>query len=152
MVVHKRKKNTRLRGKTTHGWGSMKKRRGAGHRGGRGNAGSGKRGDCKKPRYWGDPTYMGKHGFVKKNIKIIYYPINIRAVEQQLRSWVQKGKASEEKEVYHIDLVKLGYNKLLSTGKVTKKMKIVVTAASPDAVEKVKAAGGEITASKIAEG
>ena len=51
MTINKRKKNTRQSAGTTHGCGSMKKRRGAGNRGGRGNAGSGKRGDAKKQRY-----------------------------------------------------------------------------------------------------
>ena len=49
MVLNKRKKNSRMRGNTTHGYGSMKKNRGAGNRGGRGMAGSGKRADQKKP-------------------------------------------------------------------------------------------------------
>ena len=49
MSVNKRKKNTRMRAKTTHGYGSMKKNRGAGNRGGRGMAGSGKRADQIKP-------------------------------------------------------------------------------------------------------
>ena len=42
MVVNKRKKNLRQRAGTTHGYGSMKKNRGAGNREGRGNAGAGK--------------------------------------------------------------------------------------------------------------
>ena len=45
MTHNKRKKNSRQRGEWTHGWGAKKKHRGAGHRGGRGNAGSGKRGE-----------------------------------------------------------------------------------------------------------
>ena len=48
MVINKSKKKLKYRGSKTHGCGSMKKRRGAGHRGGRGAAGSGKRGDTKK--------------------------------------------------------------------------------------------------------
>ena len=48
MTATKRKKNTRMRAHTTHGWGSMKKRRGAGNRGGRGMAGTGKRAAQKK--------------------------------------------------------------------------------------------------------
>ena len=57
-MVVTRKKNTRQRGSKTHGCGSMKKRRGAGHRGGRGAAGSGKRGDCKKPSIWKNKKYV----------------------------------------------------------------------------------------------
>ena len=62
MPVNKRKKATRFRAKTTHGYGSMKKNRGAGNRGGRGMAGSGKRADQKKPtilKLYGN-EYFGK--------------------------------------------------------------------------------------------
>src|SRR3989338_2684643 len=84
MTINKRKKNTRQRGKTTHGWGARKKHRGAGNRGGRGMAGSGKRADQKKPsilKEYGN-TYFGKFGFkipqkIKKQIK----EINISTIE-----------------------------------------------------------------------
>ena len=57
MTVNKRKKNSRQRGSHTHGWGAMKKHRGAGNRGGRGAAGSGKRADSKKPSIWTGPYF-----------------------------------------------------------------------------------------------
>jgi large subunit ribosomal protein L15 len=62
-MTNKRSKQSRNRGSHTHGGGSMKKRRGAGSRGGKGKAGSGKRGDAKKPMYWKDKNYFGKKGF-----------------------------------------------------------------------------------------
>ncbi len=65
----KRKKVTKYRGSKTHGGGSMKKRRGAGSRGGRGRAGSGKKGDVKKPSYWHEYPYSGKKGFVSRKEK-----------------------------------------------------------------------------------
>ncbi len=43
------KKNKRQRGLSSHGWGHKKKHRGAGNRGGKGMAGTGKRADTKKP-------------------------------------------------------------------------------------------------------
>ena len=49
MTVNRRKKVVKQRGSHTHGWGSKKKHRGAGNRGGRGMAGSGKRADQRKP-------------------------------------------------------------------------------------------------------
>ena len=64
MVVNKRKKNSRQRGSTTHGFGSKKKHRGHGSRGGSGLAGTGKRADAKKPSFWHDTEYFGGHGFV----------------------------------------------------------------------------------------
>jgi large subunit ribosomal protein L15 len=121
MAVHMRKKNSRQRGSKTHGWGSMKKHRGAGHRGGRGMAGTGKRCDSKKPMIWGDLKYFGKHGFKKKNIKVIIKPITIRIVEQKLNAWTNKNLIEEKAGTYNIELKRLGYNKLLSNGKVTNK-------------------------------
>ena len=70
MPVHKRKKVTKQRGSKTHGWGSMKKHRGAGNRGGRGKAGTGKRADTKKPtiiNLFGAKGYFGKKGFLQNN-------------------------------------------------------------------------------------
>ena len=48
MVVNRRKKVVKYRGHSNHGGGMRKKRRGAGSRGGRGNAGTGKRAGHKK--------------------------------------------------------------------------------------------------------
>ena len=42
MVVHKRKKNTRIRGARTCGWGFRQKHKGHGNKGGVGLAGSGR--------------------------------------------------------------------------------------------------------------
>ncbi|MBT7903559.1 50S ribosomal protein L15 [Candidatus Woesearchaeota archaeon] len=142
MVVNKRKKDTRQRAGTTHGYGSMKKNRGAGHRGGRGNAGSGKRGDAKKPRYW-KSKYFGKSGFhsvLRKNI----VAINLRSLELSLEKFVSTGIIAKKGETYTIDLNKLGYNKLLGTGKATKKLNITVDYCSAKAQQKVEDAGGKL--------
>ncbi len=144
MVVIKRKKNSRQRGGTTHGWGSMKKHRGAGNRGGRGMAGSGKKADQLKPSLWKNKKYFGKYGFKKKGIKIEISPINILLLEEKIASLEAAGKISKENDVYVVDLEKLGYNKLLSSGKATKKFKITVPYASNNAIEKIKSAGGEV--------
>jgi large subunit ribosomal protein L15 len=151
MAINKRKKNRRQRGSKTHGWGAMKKHRGAGHRGGRGMAGTGKRCDSKKPMIWGDVKYFGKHGFKKKNVKTVFKTITIRIIEQKLDRWASKNLIEEKAGAYSIDLAKIGYNKLLSNGKVTKKLNIQVAHASPKAVEKVKAAGGDISGMKTKE-
>ena len=141
MVTHKLKKKVKYRGSKTHGCGSMKKRRGAGHRGGRGAAGSGKRGDAKKPSIWGG-RYFGKYGFTSQNSKI--KSINFKEIEIKIPQLVKKGLAKETKGVFDIDLTKLGYGKLLSTGKITKKMNIKVKSFSKSAAEKIKKAGGKL--------
>lgn len=144
MTVNKRKKSSRFRGSHTHGWGAKKKHRGSGHRGGRGNAGSGKRADSKKPSFWKDTEYFGKHGFKQKGPGVVYEGINIRTLEGMISRLIKEGFAKEEKGAINIDLGAVGYTKLLSSGRVTKKMIITVLMASPDAVEKIKKAGGEV--------
>jgi len=135
MVVNKRTKFSRQRASHTHGWGSKKKHRGAGNRGGRGMAGTGKRGDQMKTLHWKDKKYFGKHGFKKKGLKKEVNTINIDYVEENLDKFLKEGV---------VDLGKLGYNKLLGKGHVKSKLKIKVDNASAKAVEKVKKAGGEV--------
>jgi len=129
MVDRKRKKNSRLRGSHTHGWGAKKKHRGAGSRGGRGNAGSGKRGDAKKPRYWNDMSYYKSKGFVSLRSKL--KSINIKNLN--------KFKETS------IDLTKAGFDKLLSNGVVDKKYNIIVSYASESAIKKIEDAGGSVS-------
>jgi large subunit ribosomal protein L15 len=143
MTVKMRKKNSRQRGSHTHGWGSKKKHRGAGNRGGRGMAGTGKRGDAKKPSIW-KKRYLGKYGFKKKNIKVKINAINIRTIEQEILKLLNLKLAEEKDGSVVLDLKKIGYNKLLSNGKVSRKLKITTPYASASAIEKIKAAGGEV--------
>jgi large subunit ribosomal protein L15 len=149
----KRKKNIRQRGSKTHGWGAMKKHRGAGNRGGRGNAGSGKRGDQKKPSYWNalrphdqkkGKAYFGKHGFASVQ-PVDYVIINVQELNRQLPSWAAEKKVTKSGDSYTVDLGTLGYTKLLGTGKISHKVKVTVRKASPGAVEKISAAGGSVT-------
>lgn len=133
MVINRRKKNSRQRGSWTHGWGEKKKHRGAGHRGGRGNAGSGKRGDATKPSIW-KAKYFGKKGFNPHSIKC--KSINISELDKLI---IEKQIKEEI-----IDLNKYGYDKLLGVGHTKNKLQIVVGKASQKAVEKIKAAGGEV--------
>tara|TARA_Y100000310_G_scaffold299251_1_gene333917 strand:- start:2672 stop:3109 length:438 start_codon:yes stop_codon:yes gene_type:complete len=141
MTVNKRKKVSRCRGSMTHGGGSKKKRRGAGNRGGKGMAGSGKRGDSKKPSLW-KQKYFGKYGFTSKNTGKIN-ATNIDYLEENLLKLPQD-VVSKEDEFFSVDLKKLGFNKLLSKGKVINKYKIRVTYASKKAIEKIKNNGGEV--------
>lgn len=144
MVVNRRKKVTRQRGSSTYGWGKNKHRN-SGSKGGFGNAGTGKKSDNKKPSIWGTKTdYFGKHGFVSKGQYADVKAINLRDVEDKLNNWVAGKQVSHEAGVFVVDLSKLGYDKLLSSGKVLRKLKITVSSASEGAVEKVKAAGGEL--------
>ncbi len=137
MTTNSRRKNSRHRGSHTHGWGSMKKHRGAGHKGGAGMAGTGKRADSKKPSIW-KLDYFGRRGFNTHN-KPEVIPVNILYIEEHLKEF-----STEENGNYIIDLTKKGYTKLLGKGKVTKKLIIKVASASKGVAEAVKEAGGEV--------
>ena len=138
-MMHKRKKNTRQQGSKTWGWGAMKKHRGKGNKGGAGMAGSGKRGDAKKPANWNDKKYFGKYGFKRKKKEQI--TISIARIEQKYITEAEKG----------LDLTKFGFNKLLGQGTPTKKYNITIAKASKKAIEKIKKAGGTVTLAETPE-
>ncbi len=146
MVVNKRKKSSRQRGSWTHGWGAKKKHRGAGHRGGRGHAGSGKRGDAKSPSYTRIKGYFGKHGFHSKASRVA--AVNIGYLNAHADALVKKGMMTKSGDTYTIDISKLSFGKLLGSGSVSKRLIITVAAASKSAVDKVSAKGGSVTMSK----
>ncbi len=141
MKLVKKKKSVHYRGGQTHGCGSKKKRRGAGNRGGRGNAGSGKRADQKRPSYWQIPT--GKHGFVHHNATVLK-AINMEYLQRSIRRLVEEKKATFENGVYTINLTSLGFDKLLSKGKVNLQWEIHVEKATEQAIKKVEASGGKV--------
>jgi large subunit ribosomal protein L15 len=121
----------------THGKGK-KAGRGAGLRGGRGNAGLNKHKYMYMMKYM--PDHFGHHGFkrpqsILKDIKTI----NIGDLEEKFPDKTT------------IDLEKEGYDKLLGGGSITKKFKIKVTSASEKAIEKIKEKGGDVELPKITE-
>jgi large subunit ribosomal protein L15 len=149
MVARLRKKNTRQRGTNTHGWGSMKKHRGAGNRGGRGRAGTGGAGGSasgsKKPSVW--KKHVGgkdpeKRGFTSRKNQAT--AINAGHLSSIIPRLVREGHAVDEKGTIAIDLKKIGVTKLLGAGKVTQKLNITVDVMTAAAQEKVSAAGGSV--------
>jgi large subunit ribosomal protein L15 len=144
MTAYKRKKNTRQRAGTTHGYGSMKKHRGAGSRGGRGNAGSGKRGDAKKPTFRVKKGFdLGRVGFGK--IRLNISTINIVDLQKRIGTLVASGIMTESKGTFKINLADIKTDKLLGSGKISTKFDITTKYASQRAIEKVEAAGGKVT-------
>jgi len=143
MPARKQKKFKRYRGSKTHGCGSMKKRRGAGNKGGRGNAGSGKRGDSKKPTMLKNKRIFGKHGFIRPN-KSTINTINISYFEEKYLKLKNLGKIKEENGFSVIDLKDFKCQKLLSAGKPTRKYHITALYASEGALTKIKEKGGEV--------
>lgn len=144
----KRKKIVRMRGTKRHGWG-IQKHRGAGNRGGRGMAGTGKRADQFKPtilNLYGN-EYFGKHGFKRHNTKE-QKGVNLAWLEIKANDLAEKKLITKQNDIFVVDLDNLGFNKLLSTGKISKKFNITTDYASEKAILKVEEAGGKVTARK----
>ena len=129
-------KNSRTRGR------GHKKGRGAGLRGGRGNAGCHK---TKRIMYERVGRVWGAHGFKRpQTVVMANNAINLNVIEENASEWVNQGNATKKGKTISIDLKKMGYDKLLGTGVPSQAYNITIRAASAKAVEKVEAAGGEI--------
>ena len=152
MTAHKRRKFSRMRGTSSHGWGSKKKHRGAGHRGGKGMAVTGKRADQKKPtilKLYGN-DYYGKKGF-RRPQKMIrkLKAINLKDIQKNLENYMKEKIITKEGEYYLVDLSKLGYDKLLGGGKLEAKLKIRTDHYSKNAIKKVEEKGGAIVQENV---
>lgn len=144
MVLNHRKKNSRHRGSWTHSWGEKKKHRGAGSRGGRGNAGSGKRGDAKKPSYWKIKNFVGKHGFTNPTEKKIT-TISISILNTKIESIVLAGNAIKDGSKYKINLSDIKVDKLLGTGNPLYSFEIIAKAATAGSIKKIEEKGGSVS-------
>ncbi len=144
MVVNHRKKSSRHRGSWTHGFGEKKKHRGAGSRGGRGNAGSGKRGDAKKPSYWKIKNFVGKHGFTNatsRNVPVI----SISQLNTNIEKLVVSGNAIKDGNSYKINLSDIGVEKLLGTGIPKFVFHIIVKQSTEGAIKKIESLKGSVS-------
>ncbi|MCQ2964194.1 MAG: 50S ribosomal protein L15 [archaeon] len=141
-MIRKQRKINKMRGSRSNGGGCTKKRRGAGHKGGKGKAGAGK-------HHWTttvieNKNYFGKHGFKRPQKTIYkYYPVNLGFLNDKAEQFVEEGKATKEGDVIVIDVTELGYNKVLANGYLTAPLTIKAPEFSESAVAKIEEAGGE---------
>lgn len=132
----------KFRGHRTHGRGN-KSGRGAGIRGGRGNAGLHKHKWIAVNKY--RPFHFGRHGF-KRPPEVVKEKktINLQEIEENFENWLKEGKIKEENGIFTLDLRALGIDKLLGKGKISRKMRIIVDECSSKAKEKLEAIGCKI--------
>ena len=125
------KKAQKHRGRCrTHGRGH-KAGRGAGKRGGRGNAGLNKHRVMTRVKYM--PGHWGMHGFNRHpTLRTVYVTCNVGQLEE-----MANGEDS-------INLTEMGIDKILGTGRINTALNVIVDEASARAVEKIEAAGGSI--------
>ena len=144
MQKRQSKKIHKLRGQRSAGYGFTKGHRASGQRGGKGMAGS------KKHHYIKvmieNPNYFGKHGFKRpQHIIEEVTTINVGELDEAADRFVERGIATMKGKRYQIDLSKLGIDKILGSGKVTKKMDLIgVKDISERAKEKILDIGGTL--------
>ncbi len=142
-MIRKTRKIRKLRGSRTIGGGSSKKRRGAGHRGGRGNAGLHKSKWTWTVKY--DPKHFGKYGFKRPPKSIFRFnPVNVDYLDETSEELVKQGLAQKKNDAIEIDITDLGYNKVLGKGRVNRPLIIKSPKFSSSAKQKIEEAGGEI--------
>jgi large subunit ribosomal protein L15 len=145
-------KKKRQRGSRTHGGGTHKNRRGAGHRGGRGAAGRDKH---EFHNY--DP--LGKHGFTRpEKVKDEVLTVDVRSLDEDAPLLAAEGVVEETGDGYRIDardVVEDGHEvdavKILGNGQVRSQLSVVADAFSASAREKIAEAGGTVELTERAE-
>ncbi|MCC7573467.1 MAG: 50S ribosomal protein L15 [Candidatus Methanofastidiosum sp.] len=144
-MIRVKKKITKMRGSRTCGGGCSKKRRGAGHRGGRGLAGSGK----KKKTKWTRtiitmPGHVGSYGFSRDSyLRKDPSFINVGYIEDKIQNLIDRNIAEKKEGKLYIDVSKLGVKKVCGKGQITGAYIITAEEFSKKAEEKILLAGGE---------
>ena len=138
MVVRRRKKVRKMRGSKTHGYGSKKKHRGKGSKGGKGFAGSK---DHKRQMVLQmDPEHFGKRGFKRG-----FYPSLKRKRERERVITLRElDKLAEKEGKDEINLLEYGYKRVIAGGNVTRALRIKVERITERAREKIESAGGSV--------
>ncbi|QSG15377.1 uL15m family ribosomal protein [Halapricum desulfuricans] len=138
-------KKKRQRGSRTHGGGTHKNRRGAGHRGGRGAAGRDK-------HEFHNHEPLGKSGFTRpEKAKETVETIDVRELDEDAPLLAADGLAEETDSGYRIDArevvettAETDVVKVLGAGQVRNELEVVADDFSETAREKVEAAGGSV--------
>jgi len=136
-------KKRRQRGSRTHGGGSHKNNRGAGHRGGRGAAGRDK-------HEFHNHEPLGKSGFKRpQQVQESVATVDVRELDENAPLLAADGVAEEAGDGYIIDAREVVDDadeadvvKVLGAGQVRNELTLVADDFSAGAVEKVETAGG----------
>lgn len=142
MVIRKKKKVRKFRGHRTYGYGSHKKHRGKGSRGGRGLAGLHKHKWSYTVKY--APEHFGKRGFVRPaEVVSEVKTINLKELDQIAEKLLEQKLAEKEGDKIRINVLKLGYEKVLGAGKIKKPLIVEAKYFSKQAMKKLEGAKGK---------
>lgn len=138
-------KKKRQRGSRTHGGGSHKNRRGAGHRGGRGAAGRDKHEMHNHPPLGEEGSGFTPPEAVQDEVETV----DLRRLDEDAPLLAAEGVATETDDGYRVDareVVDGGHDvdvvKVLGTGQVRRELEVVADAFSGSAREQLADAGG----------
>jgi len=141
-MPHKLRKTRKQRGSRFYGYGRVGQHRESGTKGHR-KVGRHKHGWTYVIKH--EPDYFGKRGFTHpRSVGRTVNAINVGELEELATKLVSEEKVEKKKGKVFLDLKKLGYDKLLGTGNITKPLIIKVTSYSKGAVQKIEEAGGQI--------
>jgi len=144
MVVRRKKKSRKFRGSRTHGYGRVGQHRKGGSRGGKGRAAGRKHGHMWSYIIKYEPNRFGKHGFHRPQ-ELIREPrtINIGELDEKIVFLLENKIAEYERDQIVIDVTKLGLDKVLGKGKVTKPLIVKAKSFTMSAIKKIEEAGGK---------
>jgi large subunit ribosomal protein L15 len=135
-------KRSKFRGSRTCGGGTHKNRRGAGNRGGRGRAGINAHHFVKWYKEMGGPVF-GKDGFCNQT-SIDITSIDVGVLDQIIPALLAQGIAKSEGDAIVINITDMGIDKVLGSGKITRKINISASAFSETAKAKIEKMGGKV--------
>ena len=145
-------KKRRQRGSRTHGGGTHKNRRGAGNRGGRGDAGR-----DKHEFHTHEP--LGKHGFSRPEAATDeVVEVHARELDEDAPVLAAAGLAETDDDAYHVDardVAEDGHEvdvvKVLGDGRVEGELHVTADAFTASARELIETAGGSVALTERAE-
>ncbi|MFP4530377.1 MAG: uL15m family ribosomal protein [Halodesulfurarchaeum sp.] len=140
-------KKRRQRGTRTHGGGTQKNRRGAGHRGGRGRAGR-----DKHEYHHYEP--LGKSGFKRpESSQTTVSEVKLREIDEDLPLLVESGLVEETTDGYRVDARDLAEDadvvKVLGGGQVHHQLEVTADAFTEGAREAIESADGTVTVTDV---
>ncbi|OYT55654.1 MAG: 50S ribosomal protein L15 [Candidatus Hecatellales archaeon ex4484_218] len=141
-MPHKLRKTRKLRGSRTHGWGQIGQHRKHGMKGGRGKAGGHKHKWTYIVKY--EPDYFSRRGFRCPTSRGELKTINLGELDELVDRLVEENKLNMEEGKYVVDLEKLGYEKLLGEGEVSKPLIVKTKFYSKLAEKKIQDVGGQL--------
>ncbi|MEM4790451.1 MAG: uL15m family ribosomal protein [Thermofilum sp.] len=147
-MVRREKKSKYYRGSRTCGWGRVAQHRRSGRKGGRGRVGYHKHKWSWAVKY--APDWYGRRGFTQPpNLVAKWVTMNVGELDEKVEELVRQGVAVKVGDEYHVDLLKLGVNKLTGEGRVTRKLVVKTIAATKKAVAKIEQANGRVITSAV---